>query len=115
LNYREQALAHLLIVALGLAGLLLMFANCFNNSLSTGQKLALISILLFVGGHLIYLPFECIPRYGITSMPFLLLAAAFVIERIIASRKDIITVCTFALSLVDLQFQNMKQSPDTAI
>ncbi len=77
LNYRTQAIFHLLLVLLGLSGLLLFIAELFrkNSKWTLQEKVVAVSIPLYVLGHLIYLPFEGISRYGFTALPCLIVAA----------------------------------------
>lgn len=82
LNYRTQALFHLLIVLLALSGILLLLAElfCKKSKWTFQEKVLLASLPIFVIGHLIYLPFEGISRYGFTALPCFMVAAVFLLQ-----------------------------------
>jgi hypothetical protein len=99
LNFRLQSIWQLVVVAMGFSGLLLLFANCFSRAFSTKQKLVIVSLLVVIFGHLVYLPFEGIARYGITAMPCIFIGSAFMAQELIAGRKRWGAILFFFLSL----------------
>ena len=100
LNYHIQSIYHLLLVMLGINGILLIFAGLFQSRLSFQQKLAAASIMLFLAGHLIYLPFEGIGRYGFTSMPFLIIAAVYLFQELNSFRHKWLQLSLFGLAFI---------------
>jgi hypothetical protein len=64
---------HLAILIMGLSGALCVLAA---SSLSIEASFIGLASMAIVFGHLAYLPFETITRYGFTSMPFIALLAA---------------------------------------
>ena len=89
LGFKQQALWQLVLLGLGLSGLVLLWAKCFGDSISKKQKLIGLSLIALIGGHLIYLPFEGISRYGFTGMPFFILAAGYFLECLLIQRSKL--------------------------
>lgn len=105
LTFKLQALWQLVLVFAGFSGLALLAAACFTSSLKTVQKVTIASMLLIIAGHLIYIPFEGISRYGFTSMPFIILSFAFLLEKFSTARKAKFRACAvfvIAVALLEL-------------
>lgn len=80
LNFRFQTLAQSLLIMLGLCGAALYgsFAMA-RRGINRSQLFVAFSAIGIIAGHLVYLPFEGIARYGFTAMPFFVILAASVL------------------------------------
>lgn len=97
-------LAHLAILAMAAGGALLVIAATSLSAEASFIGFASIAIVL---GHLAYLPFETITRYGFTSMPFAVLLAAifvFLLRKIRASIPVVVFCAAAALLILSIAF-----------
>lgn len=75
LGYNEQTIAHRLLLLFALAGLL---RAALSGFVSHPGRAACVSLLFAViAFHLVYVPFEAMPRYVLPAMPAIVLLAAF--------------------------------------
>ncbi|MCC7530441.1 MAG: hypothetical protein IT342_18090 [Candidatus Melainabacteria bacterium] len=110
-------LAHQLLGAFEMAAVVMAFAvtvsslkSCtrkgFDSSQKTvveaGKKVAQTVSLIFLAlaGHLIYLTFEGIPRYGFTAAPLLLILAFWLIKQMIEARLSLLYGLNLALPAI---------------
>ncbi|MBX9687704.1 MAG: hypothetical protein K2X27_13435, partial [Candidatus Obscuribacterales bacterium] len=98
LNFRLQAIFQSILLVFGFSGLALLFSALFSKALPLNPKLSIISILVLIAGHLIYLPFEGISRYGFTAMPLIILAAVATIRVLWRGKQKLIEKLAFILS-----------------
>lgn len=86
LNYKLQALAHLMLVVLGFSGFCLVIARLLSaEQLKPASRVTFTGAVVIICGHLIYLPFEGISRYGFSSVPLLILCALYLVEQLLPS------------------------------
>ncbi len=95
IGYNEQTIAHRLLLLFSLAGflrLLMSAASAPAHQQPTDEpeikRLACAALLFAViAFHLIYVPFEAMPRYVLPAMPAVILFAAFGVAEAFASSK----------------------------
>ncbi len=110
-------LAHQLLGAFEMAAVVLAFAvtvsrlkSCVRKSSESNQKIedeagnslahSVPLIFLALLGHLIYLAFEGIPRYGFTAAPLLLILAFWLVKQMIEVRLSILSALNLVLPAI---------------
>lgn len=80
LPLRHQVIGHLIIWALAIQGMLAVICHWPRPLSGDTRSFVGWSCLLAIGGHLAYVPFESIGRYGFTAMPFVFILAFFALS-----------------------------------
>lgn len=89
---QAQAVVHRIIWLAGILGFLAVCAGIKGQSKNTGRKgqadlFIAESCALVILGHLGYLVFEAIPRYGFTSVPFVVVLAVYFLHAVVEDRQ----------------------------
>lgn len=93
LNFKIQTLVQSFLVMLGLCGAVLYGAFAIaRRGIDRLQCFVAFSAIGITFGHLIYLPFEGIARYGFTAMPFFVILAASVLALVLKKKTIAISI-----------------------
>lgn len=116
INLDVQRKLHLAIVILGILGLLALASGARiekSLDLQSSDNPSKIDASIVVGGlciaffvgHLIYLPFQAMARYGFTSMPCLFLLSAFFWNWALRTFKtiEIATICFASIAFICIE------------
>lgn len=97
LNFKIQTLVQSLLIMLGLCGAAFYGAFAIaRRGIDRSQLFVAFSAIGIIFGHLIYLPFEGIARYGFTAMPFFVMLAASVLALVFHKKTAAIAIAWLA-------------------
>lgn len=111
-----QRKLHLAVILLGILGILSLASGVRNQpssdpELTEAQRKVAPSMVIgvlcltFLAGHLVYLPFQAMARYGFTSIPCMFLLSAFFCSWALRTFKttELLAICLSGIALVSIE------------
>ena len=106
LPFKLQALYQTLITLSGIAGLVVLMSQLATGRYKSKEIFLALSISILLLGHLIYVPFEGISRYGFTAMPFIIICAVALFRQAASGGWRRVATVFAALALCTLTFKS---------
>lgn len=81
LTFKLQAIYQSFLALSAIAGMIVLISQLATGKYKSREIFIGLSVIFLALGHLIYLLFEAISRYGFTSMPFMIICAVFLFKQ----------------------------------
>lgn len=105
LSAQVQVVLHWILSVLAVLGSIVFLARISSSedeSKTKASKMEMLAgsiLLLFIAGHLVFLPFETMARYGFTAIPIMIIFAVYFLNyfQVVASKTKILLLLASAL------------------